>query len=318
MKRSPKRPSRPKKKTIALALRKPPKIRRKPKKAPKPRRAATSRLPARVTKAAARPSIVKLPDGADPKRHLVVDRLLRELVTRMTQMQFEFTALAQETLTDRLYVRHHYQDPDEYFEQRIGFSWRSLRRRLAIEEAFHRLEGAERADCRTALSGLGVHRAAILAPAIGKPKQDWREWVKIAQKLDEDALQTRVSEALGAKTRGKPAKKGQSSGSDGNVAHDGAADLPPIGKRWLDYTLSVLPEDARPEVEDVFGAGLYVTGHPVKIPELQVLLALVRNAKVEWEHEALAAGWTPKHGEHTAPAPADGQIIDAEAVETPA
>ena len=234
---------------------------------------------------------MKLPGGADARRHFVVDAALRDLSGRMTQLMFEFMDLTAEVLRDKLYVRMHYQDADEYFEQRVGFSWRSLRRRLTVREAVERVDADERADLRQALIGVGIHRAAILAPLLGKPGQDWREWVKRAKRLDEDALQEQVTKALGAKARGRAAH-------DRDGAHVRGTD-----ETWLEGTLKLLPEDAREEVEEVFEAGLVILGHPDKIPRLQVLLALIRSMKVEWYHAARECGWKPRT-ERVALAPA--------------
>ncbi len=222
-----------------------------------------------------------MPGGVDARRHWVVDAALQALAGKMTQLMFEFMDLAGEVIKDKLYVRLHYQDPDEYFEQRIGFSWRSLRRRLAVQEAVARVDEGERADLRKALIGLGIHRAAILAPLLGKAGHDWREWVKRAKRLDEDALQEQVTKAVGARARGR-------------AAHDrDGARVRATDEKWLDDTLALLPEDARAEVTDVFEAGLVVLGHPEKIPRLQVFLTLVRAAKVELFHEAQERGWKP-------------------------
>lgn len=196
---------------------------------------------------------------------------------------FEFMDLAGEVVTDKLYVGMHYQTIEEYFGQRVGFSWRALRRRLAIRDAVRKLDDAEQASARQALIGLGIHRAAILAPVIGRAGQEWQQWVTWGQQLDEKQLQERVSRAVGAKARGRVAHE-----PDGRAADE----------KWLDDTLTLLPEDARQEVADVFAAGL--AAHETQ-SRFAVLLYMIREVSVEWRHQAEQRGWKPSS--ESAPAP---------------
>lgn len=205
-----------------------------------------------------------------------MDAKLRALAGQMSQLMFEFMDAAGAVIKEKLYVAMHYQTVEEYFEQRIGFSWRSLRRRLAIQEAMLKLDDDEQADARKALIEVGIHRAAILAPVIGKPGENWRDWTRLAKRLDEDALQERVSKATGAKRRGAAAH-----------ARDGAH-VRSSDEKWLEDTLKLIPEDARHEVAEVFAAGKAAHDRGSFVT---VLLDMVRSVAVEWYAEAEKLGW---------------------------
>lgn len=248
-----------KRKVTAFALRKPATLARRP----------PVRTPKRVKAPPIRRAVAKV-------RHLVVDAALRDLAGQMSHAMFDFMDLAAEVVKDNLHVRMHYQDVESYFDQRIGYRWRSLRRRLAIHEAVQKLEEGERREARAALIGLKIHRAATLAPVFDKPGQDWREWVKRAERLDEKQLQEQVSKALGLKKRG--------------AAPD---DLTP-DDRWYKRTIGLVPEDARAEIEDIFDMGLVLLGETDKIPRVQVLMNMARECSVEWRHQAEEKGWTSK------------------------
>jgi hypothetical protein len=92
--------------------------------------------------------------------------------------------------------------------------------------------------------------------------ETWRAWVARAAESTVEAIQERVSLALGLKPRGH-------------------VDAP--GERWYRRLLRDVPPDAREEVEAVFAAGarLAETSNP-----MAVFLAMVKECSVEWASRA--------------------------------
>jgi len=195
-------------------------------------------------------------------RHEVLDLELRQRAREIEVDFLRFCDLAAELIADGHYTCFGYADPADYFEQRLGISYRSLRRRLTVVEALASLPEAVQDEAREALAELGSHKAAVLAPMLKAKPETWRAWVQRAAESTVEAIQERVSQALGLRPRGKP-------------------DAP--GERWYRRLLHDVPPDAREEVEAVFAAGarLAETTNP-----LGVFLHMVREVAVEWQQRA--------------------------------
>jgi hypothetical protein len=216
------------------------------------------------------------PEGME--RHAFVHQELRALVHSMTRDFMRFLVLADEAITEKHYERLGYRDPDEYFEREVGYSYRSLKRRLAILEALRRIDELdERERVQAVLAELGVHKAGVLAPAIGKPNVAWKPLLKQARRLGESDLQAQVTRLLKSKSRGRSGTvKGEERTALGRDV------------KYLRAILGGLPDDVRAEVDEVFAMARFLFETD---SNAAVVIALVQESKVEWENEARARGW---------------------------
>lgn len=192
-------------------------------------------------------------------RHEVLDLELRQRARAIELDFLGFCDVASEVISEGHYARFGFADPAEYFERRIGISsYRTLRRHMSVLEALASLPEPVQIEAREALAELGINKSATLAPAIKQAPDSWRAWVTVAAAVTVEAIQERVSRALGLKPRGH-------------------IDAP--GERWFRRLLKDVPPDAREEVEAVFAAGarLAESHNP-----MAVFLAMVRECAVEW------------------------------------
>lgn len=199
---------------------------------PKDRQKATQRSPAprgatRAKRVGPSPSLA-VPELSRPE---VVDLELRQRAVRLEDDFLGFCELAREALDGKYYLDLGFPDFDTYAVERLGSSYRTLRRGLAALEAVRRLPPADQAPARQALAELGSHKSGALAPAL--TPENWRDWVTRASGASVAALQAAVSAALGAKRRGRP-----------------APDDP-----FLERLIRLLPEDVEDRVRAVFKAG---------------------------------------------------------------
>ena len=161
------------------------------------------------------------------------DLKLKQLAHRIEEDYFTFCALAQTAMTENWHQKFGFVDVSAYFEERVGLSYRTLRRRLAVLEAIQRLPEGEQAEAKTAMTELGSKKAGALAPLLGKPDLDWKAAATFAKGVNEAAVQSMVSEKLGHQHRGLTASQ-----------HP--------GERFYGYLLNVTPPDERERVEWVF------------------------------------------------------------------
>jgi hypothetical protein len=191
------------------------------------------------------------------KTHEDLDRRGRQLVGEITSRFLDLAVVAAEVLEKKTYERFRFVDPGPYFEENWGISYRTLRRILTVHEGILRLPEAERDDARVAIAALGSHKAAVVAPLLGREEYDWRAVVQTASSVPEKALQSEVSRATGARPRG--------------------ALLAP-GEAFLGYVLNQVPVDARDEVEETFRLGKTLSG----ANPMGVFLAMIRECRAEW------------------------------------
>lgn len=168
----------------------------------------------------------------DQPRHEVVDLMLRQHAQRLALQYLDFCELAEECISGKFYERFGFVDAEPYFQERIGVSYRTLRRRMAILEALHRLPPDTQPRARLALAEIGVSKASILAPVLGRPDEDWEKWVEFAKAATEDAVQAAVSDLTEAKRRGSA------------PADDWS--------RFYKFVLAQVPPERRSQVEQVF------------------------------------------------------------------
>lgn len=138
--------------------------------------------------------------------------------------------------------RQHTQLSPEHLERYVRLatkgSYRTLRRQLAFEEAVQAIPAEDREEARIALTGLGGHKASVLAPLLRHHPTLWRENVDKARWQSERALQRLVTETLNLKSRG--------------------GHLP--GESWYKLLLGAMPKERRSEVAAVFDAAFQATG----------------------------------------------------------
>ena len=146
----------------------------------------------------------------------------------------DFAETAALSLREKDYERFGFADAEPYFEERIRISYRTLRRYLSLVEGLERVKALggqkDAALCRQHLVALGVHKASVLAPVLGREEM-WSAWTARAQAMSEAALQEAVSVALGHQPRG-------------------SLGLP--GEGFLAFLLTRIPPERREQVEWVF------------------------------------------------------------------
>jgi hypothetical protein len=208
-------------------------------------------------------------------RHLAVINELRERAKQIGQSFMIVLRLCDELVHERLYERAGFETPQDLFEKRIPhLSWTTVRRYLSILEGVRRLPEGQREGAMEALQGIGVTKAGAIAPIIGKPGQGWQQWVERAKRLSEDDLRAAVQAALDA--------QGRLAGTDdARAPAQKTAD-----SKWLDHTVHIVESfapDAAAEIKETFDAGKKALGTDTYFG---VLLAMVKEVKMEWLHEA--------------------------------
>ena len=163
--------------------------------------------------------------------HESLDLQLRQAAKRLASGFLQLCDLAVQAIAEKVHERFGYDSEARYFDERVGISYRTLRRWLAIHEGLNRLPEADRQEAAAALVELGSHKAGVLAPILGLDGQDWRAWTRIAVEADEATLQQGVSAVTGARPRGLSAKD-----------------------TFLDFVLNRMPPERRDYVERVYVA----------------------------------------------------------------
>ena len=139
-----------------------------------------------------------------PPAHEALDTELRLLAHRMAGHFLDFCDVAARAIRDGVHERYGYLSEATYFEERIGVSYRTVRRWLSVRAGLERLPEADRAEARPRLARLGVVKAAALAPVLGHDGHDWRRLVGFAEAkgTTAEAVQARVADVLGTVPRG--------------------------------------------------------------------------------------------------------------------
>lgn len=169
--------------------------------------------------------------------------------------------------------RQHTQLPPEHLERYVRLatkgSYRTLRRQLSVEEALQAIPAEDREEARTALTGLGGHKASVLAPLLRHHTTLWRENVDKARWQSERALQRLVTETLNLKSRG--------------------GHLP--GESWYKLLLGAMPKERRSEVAAVFDAAFQATGSTDAITAFLRLVDAAKPALLQPSQSPV----TPRH-----------------------
>jgi len=187
------------------------------------------------------------------------DLKMKQLAARIETDYLAFCDLAKRAIAEGWHHKFGFVDAGTYFEERIGLSYRTLRRRFTILEAIEKLPAAEQEEARQTMVELGSHKAAALAPVLEETPTEWRQAAAFAKTATEDAVQSMVSEKLGRPHRGLPAS-----------AHP--------GDRFLSYLLNTVPPETHDQVEWVFRSLMKVGG--ITNP-MAVFLTLVNFGEVE-------------------------------------
>lgn len=192
----------------------------------------------------------------------------QQATQRMNHCHMEAAEVYWRIVNEKLWERRGYADGPQYFEDRIGIAYRTAQRAVAIWEAHLALpEGDQRIAARSALEQIGVHRAAIIAPAIKEQPTEWQKWTETARTHSQEALQEQVTNA-----RGIPSKSSRH--SDDRMYH---------------AFLNQVPPDAREEFEEIFRAGSALAETKDFIV---VTILAYRDAKANWilAHERMKRG----------------------------
>jgi len=157
-----------------------------------------------------------------------------------------------------------YATEEAYFRDVLGVaSWRTAYKRLAVGRVLMTFAEPERALLRAGISGVGLAKATVVAPAIERLRH-WQTWLQCAHEMPINLLQVKVSEALDALPRGREP-------------------LAP-GEHFRRAVLSALPDiEAMELVERFFELGKRVVGSPNPVA---IFLAGCRECLTEWELQA--------------------------------
>lgn len=191
--------------------------------------------------------------------------LVQELVARRDLAEtcwLDLCEVAYRVIAAEAWTSVGYVDATRFFEDYVHVSYRGLRRSLTIFEGFQALPEADREEAKDALVRIGRHKAEVLVPILKDRSIDWRPWAERAGRLAEDALREEVNAVTGNGRATPPADK--------------------PGEKFLRALLVYVPDDAKAEVEEVFALGRKLWGEN----NVNVLLSLVREARIEWEHRA--------------------------------
>jgi hypothetical protein len=139
-------------------------------------------------------SVVTIPP-LDPFETL--QRELQQVTRQMTSCYLEAAEKYYEGYIKKIWEHFGYQDPDDYFEERIGVAYRTYMQSVLVWSAHLAITEGERPDARLALEGVGIYKAAVIAPVIKERPLEWAEWTKAAKDLNREALQEKVSKARG-------------------------------------------------------------------------------------------------------------------------
>lgn len=183
------------------------------------------------------------------------DLKLRQLAQRIEVDYLAFCAVAQTAMADNWHQKFGFVDASAYFDERVGLSYRTVRRRLAILEAIQRLPEGEQAEARATMTELGSKKAGALAPMLGKPDLDWKAAATFAKGVNEAAVQSMVSEKLGHAHRGLPASQ-----------HP--------GERFFDYLRNMVPPEEKERLEFVFEELMKMAGTRNPMAVFLVLVGL--------------------------------------------
>ena len=167
------------------------------------------------------------------------DLKMRQLAQRIETDYLDFCTLAKQAMEQGWHTRFGFVDPGDYFEERIGLSWRTLRRRFTILEAIEKLPPADQAEAKATMVELGSHKAAALAPILREEGADWKKAAEFARGATEEAVQSMVSEKL-------------------NLPHRGLRASQHPGDRFLGYILNTVPPEEHDRVERAFTAGFKI------------------------------------------------------------
>lgn len=183
------------------------------------------------------------------------DLKLKQLAQRIESDYLAFCALAQTAMLENWHQKFGYVDASTYFDERVGLSYRTVRRRLVILESIQRLPEAEQAEAKAIMTELGSKKAGALAPLLGKPDMDWKVAATFAKGVNEAAVQSMVSEKLGHQHRGLTASQ-----------HPGS--------RFYEYILNIVPPDERDRTKFVFDELLKMAGSHNAMAVFLVLVGL--------------------------------------------
>ena len=183
------------------------------------------------------------------------DLKLRQLAQRIETDYLEFCAVAQTAMAENWHQKFGFVDAGDYFDQRVGLSYRTVRRRLTILEAIQRLPEGEQEAAKVTMTELGSKKAAVLAPMLGKPDLDWKAAATFAKGVNEAAVQSLVSEKLGHPHRGLPAG-----------VHP--------GQRFYEYLLNTVPPDEQERTKWVFDQLMKMAGSHNPMAVFLVLVGL--------------------------------------------
>lgn len=137
-----------------------------------------------------------------------LDQQLRDAASKTAATFLDFADLAAQAIERKVHESFGYLSEEKYFEERVGVGYRTLRRWLQARAGVQRLPEEDRPEARIKLAHLGVHKAASLAPVLGKVDVDWRDEVAFAEQATTSAVQARASDLTGARPRGMPEEPG--------------------------------------------------------------------------------------------------------------
>jgi hypothetical protein len=160
---------------------------------------------------------------------------MKGFAKKISRTCIEFAEEIQAAIEADDHAHYGFASPDDYFHEKLGLAWGSVRKYLAPLRAIKALPESEREAATEALSEIGVSKAAAIAPAIERKPESLAAWIELAKNANKDVVQAKVSEALDHKPRGSA------------VAND-------PGVATLEFMIRRLPPEIQDSFRDAFWA----------------------------------------------------------------
>lgn len=191
---------------------------------------------------------------------------MKGFAKKISRSVMDFAQEIQEAIDADDHAHFGYAGPDDYFQDKLGLAWGSVRKYLAPLRAIKALPEAQREQAKEALAEVGISKAAAISPAIERAPESFAAWIELAKSANKDAVQAKVSDALGHKPRGAA------------VAND-------PGVSTLEFIIRRLPSEMQDSFRDAFWEWVRFHNMPsayVGICNLEILMRTdVMNGKGE-------------------------------------
>lgn len=195
---------------------------------------------------------------------------MKGFAKKISRSCIEFAHEIQQAIDGNDHAHFGYAGPDDYFHDKLGLAWGSVRKYLAPLRAINALPEAQREEATEKLAGIGISKAAAISPAIERAPETIDAWIELAKNANKDTVQAKVSDALGHKPRGAA------------VAND-------PGVSTLEFIIRRLPSEMQDSFRDAFWAWVRFHNMPSAYVGICNLEILMRTDVMSGKGEQVAA-----------------------------